>query len=153
MFCPRADPSLQTQEPRMHFCRRQVFHRKLSIQGCSFTRDCIGSVASHCSPHPTLSLASEQTLEDLKRSQGHQLGPLSFTEIHHRGYISVPLGFLTRSEIRKSQSPFVPLQDLGLFIALWVSGQRDWREKRQLESRVLTLQSGLDGLGEYWLTL
>ena len=36
------------------------------IQGCSFTRDWIGSVVSRCFPHPTLSLASEQTLKDLK---------------------------------------------------------------------------------------
>ena len=33
-------------------------------QGCSFTRDWIGAVASHCFLHPTLSLASEQTLKD-----------------------------------------------------------------------------------------
>ena len=31
-------------------------------------------VASHCFLHPTLSLASEQILKDLKRSQGHQRG-------------------------------------------------------------------------------
>ena len=72
MFCPRAGPSLQAQEPRLQFCRRQVFHRTLRKQGCSFTRNWIGAVASHCFPHPTLSLASEQTLKDLKRSQGHQ---------------------------------------------------------------------------------
>ena len=38
-FCRRAGPSLQAQEPRLQFCRRQVFHRKLRNQGCSFTRD------------------------------------------------------------------------------------------------------------------
>ena len=37
--CPRPSLSLQTQEPRLQFCRRQVFHRKLRNQGCSFTRD------------------------------------------------------------------------------------------------------------------
>ena len=94
VFYPRAGPSLQAQEPRLQFCRRQVFHHKLRNQGCSFTRDWIGAIASHCFPHPTLSLASEQTLKDLK-SQGHQcggeesgfdqLGPPDFTEIHHRG--------------------------------------------------------------------
>ena len=74
MFYPRADPSIQAQEPRLQFCRRQVFHCKLRNQGCSFTRDLIGAVASRCFPFPTrsLSLASEQTLNDLKRSQGHQ---------------------------------------------------------------------------------
>ena len=39
VFCPRADPSLKVQEPRLQFCRRQVFHRKLRNQGCSFTRN------------------------------------------------------------------------------------------------------------------
>ena len=59
VFCPRAGPSLQVQEPRLQFCRRQVFHRKLRNQGCSFIREWIGAVASRCFPHPTLSLASE----------------------------------------------------------------------------------------------
>ena len=35
VFCPRADLSLQTQEPRLQFCPRQVFHCKLRNQGCS----------------------------------------------------------------------------------------------------------------------
>ena len=48
-FCTKADLPLQTQEP-------------------------IGAVASRCFPHPTLSLASEETWKDLKRSQGHQHG-------------------------------------------------------------------------------
>ena len=39
VFCPRAGSSLQAQEPRLHFCQRQVFHLKLRNQGCSFTRD------------------------------------------------------------------------------------------------------------------
>ena len=74
MFYPRAGPSLQAQETRLQFFRRQVFNRKLGNQGCSFTRDWIGAVAPRCFPHLTLSLASEQTLKDLKRSQGHQRG-------------------------------------------------------------------------------
>ena len=74
VFCPRAGPTLQEKEPRLQFCWRQVFHRRLRNQCCSFTRDLIGVIASRCFPHPTLSLASEQTLKDLKRSQGHQLG-------------------------------------------------------------------------------
>ena len=49
----RAGPSLQAQEPRLQF-----------YQGWT------GAVVSHCFPHPTLSLASKQTLKDLKRSQG-----------------------------------------------------------------------------------
>ena len=39
MFCPMAGPSLQAQEPRLQFFRRQVFHHKLRNQGCGFTRD------------------------------------------------------------------------------------------------------------------
>ena len=54
VFCPSAGPSLQAQELRLKFFRRQVFHDKLRIQGCSFTRDSIGAVASRCIPHPTL---------------------------------------------------------------------------------------------------
>ena len=74
VFCPRAGTSLQVQEPRLQFCQRQVFHRKLRNQSCNFTREWIGAVASCCFLHPTLSLASEQTLKDLKRSQRHQHG-------------------------------------------------------------------------------
>ena len=54
MLCPRARPSLQTQEPRL------LFYQGLN-RCCSF-------------PHPILSLASEQTLVVLKRSQGPQCG-------------------------------------------------------------------------------
>ena len=99
VFCPRAGPSLQVQEPRLQLCRRQVFHCKLSNQGCSFARDWVGAVASHCFPHPTLSIASEQTLKGMKKFQRHprggqesgfsQLGPLDFTKIHHRGSMRV----------------------------------------------------------------
>ena len=35
VFCTRAGPSLQAQEPRLQLFRRQVFHRKLRNQGCS----------------------------------------------------------------------------------------------------------------------
>ena len=48
VFCPRTGPLLQAQEPRLQFCWRQVFHCKLRKQGCSFTRDWIGAVASCC---------------------------------------------------------------------------------------------------------
>ena len=71
MFCLRSGPSVQAQEPKLQFCRRQVFHRKLSTQGSSFTSDWIGAVASRWFPHPTLSLTSEQTLKDLRSSDGH----------------------------------------------------------------------------------
>ena len=74
VFCPKAGPSLQAEKPSLQLYRRQIFHRKLRNQDCSLTKDSIGAVASRCFPHPTLSLASEQTLKDLKRSQGHQRG-------------------------------------------------------------------------------
>ena len=70
VFCPKTGPSLKAEKPRLQFCRRQVFHRKLRNQGCSFTKDWIGAVASRCFPHPTLSLASEQTLKNLKDPRG-----------------------------------------------------------------------------------
>ena len=63
VFCPKAGTSLQAEKPRLRFCRRQVFHRKLRNQDCSFTRDLIGAIASRCFPRATLSLASEQTLK------------------------------------------------------------------------------------------
>ena len=74
VFCPKLGPSLQAEKPRLQFYLRQVFHRKLRNQGGSFTRDLIGAVASRCFLHPTPSLASEQTLKDLKRSQWHRHG-------------------------------------------------------------------------------
>ena len=73
-FCPKEGLLLQAQESRLQFCQRQVFHCKLRNQGCNFIRDWIGAVASCCFPYPTLSLASEQILKDLKRSKGNQLG-------------------------------------------------------------------------------
>ena len=67
----------------------QIFHCKLRNQGYSsaegrssttnsgtrlhFYQEWIGTVASRCFPHPNLSLAYEQTLKDLKRSQGHHV--------------------------------------------------------------------------------
>ena len=89
----------QTQEPRLHF-----------------TRVWIGTVASRCFSHPTLSLASEKILKDLKRSQGHQRGGKE-SELANWTLWTSPkftIGvkyqfhqwFLTRSEVRKSQSTF-----------------------------------------------
>ena len=54
VFCPRASPSLDAQEPRLQFCWRQVFHHKLRNQGYSFTRDWIGAVPSPCFPQSFL---------------------------------------------------------------------------------------------------
>ena len=49
-FCPRTGPSLKVQEPRLQFCRRQVFHRKLKIQGCKFNEE-----LNRCGSFPLLS--------------------------------------------------------------------------------------------------
>ena len=73
VFCPRAGPSLQTQAPRLQFCPKAGLslltqEPRLHYQGW------ISVVAFRCFPHPTLSLASEQILKDLKRSQGHERG-------------------------------------------------------------------------------
>ena len=73
VFCPKAGPSLHAEKPRLQFCRRQVFHFKLRNQGCSFTMDLIGEIASRCFLHHTLSLASEQTLKDLKRGTNEEV--------------------------------------------------------------------------------
>ena len=65
VFCPRAVPSLNAQEPRLHFCRRQVFHRKLRNQGCSFTKmNRCGSFPFLSKPHSLFSIWT-----DLKRSE------------------------------------------------------------------------------------
>ena len=70
--------------------------------------DRIGAVASSCFAHPTLSLASGQALKDLKRSQGHQRGgeERDLANGVLRTSPKFTIGFLIRSEIRKSQSPF-----------------------------------------------
>ena len=62
VFCPRADPSLQAQELRLQFCRRQVFYRELRNQGCSFTR--CGSFPLLPAPHSLFSIWT-----NLKRSE------------------------------------------------------------------------------------
>ena len=74
LFCPRADPSLQTQEPRPQFCSKVGLPPQTQEPRLQFYQGLIVTVASRCFPHPTLSSASEQTLKDLKRSQAHQLG-------------------------------------------------------------------------------
>ena len=69
VFCPRAGSSLQTQEPRLQFCPKAGLTPQTQEQRSQFFY-----IASCCFPHPTLSLSSEQTLKDLKRSQDHQRG-------------------------------------------------------------------------------
>ena len=66
----RAGLSLHTQAPRLQLCPRQVFLCKLRNQDCNFNRDKQVRQLPVDFPHPTLSLASEQTLNYLKRSTG-----------------------------------------------------------------------------------
>ena len=74
VFCPRAGPSLQTQGLRPQFCSKAGVPPQMQEPRLQFYYGRIGAVASRCFPHPTLSLASEQTLKDLKRYQGHKRG-------------------------------------------------------------------------------
>ena len=82
VFCPRSGPSLQTQEPRLQFYLRQVFHHNLRKQGCSSaegrssntnskTKAAILPGMNRCGSFPLLSaphsLSSIWT--DLERSQ------------------------------------------------------------------------------------
>ena len=94
---PKASIPLQTQEPRLQF-----------YQGW------IGAVTSRCFFHPTLSLASEQTLKGWEDTRGTnvEVRRVDLTnwalQTLPKFTISVLSGFLTRAEIRKSQSPFAP---------------------------------------------
>ena len=116
VFSPRAGLSLQAKEPRLHFCRRQVFHRKLGNQGCSFTRDGICAVASRCFPHTTLSLVSEHTLNRTAKIRtaptcrwGERIWLSGPSGLHRNSPQCLNISSIRvsdRSEIRKSQSPF-----------------------------------------------
>ena len=59
VFCPRAGISLQIQEPRIQFCPKAGLLPHLGTKVAVFYR-LIGAVASHCFPHPTLSLTSDR---------------------------------------------------------------------------------------------
>ena len=89
VFCLRAGLSLQTQAPRLQFHPKAGLPPQTQERRLQFYKGWIGAVAFCCSLYSTLSLAYEQTLKDMKRSQGHvcgskesgfgQLGPLDFT--------------------------------------------------------------------------
>ena len=71
---PTAGLSLQIQASRLPFCPKTGLPPQNKEPRLLFYYGWIGAVASRCSPHPALFLASEQTLKDLKSSQGHQHG-------------------------------------------------------------------------------
>ena len=60
LFCTRASLSLQTQAPRLQFCPKADLPLQSQESRLQFYQGWIGTVTSHCFPHPTLSLASEK---------------------------------------------------------------------------------------------
>ena len=71
---PRAGLSLQTQAPRLQLCTKAGLPPQTQE-----TRVAVLITMSRCGSFPlfsapTLSLASEQPLKDLKRDQGHNRG-------------------------------------------------------------------------------
>ena len=132
LFCSKVDPSLQAQERRLQFCRRQVFHSKLRNRGCNFTRVWIGAVVSRCFPYPTRSFASEKTLKIWKDNSGSAwrwgeriwlIGPsgLHRNSPQRLNWSSIRF-FFTRSEIRKYQSSFSSYGKLSTF-NFWKNGR------------------------------
>ena len=115
----------------MHFRLRQIFHRKFRNRGCSFTTDLIGAVASCCFLHPSLSLASEQTLNDLKRSQGHQRGgeESGFGQTRPSGlHRNSPQG-LNISSIKvfdQIRDPEIPINLRPLYSVIRTEYKKDW---------------------------
>ena len=118
-FWPKAGLPLQTQEPRLQFCGRQVFHRKLMNQGCFLPG------INRCDSFPLLFAPhSLYVWTDLKKSEKIPRGlnvelrrvnltnwalrtsPKFTTGVKYQ--FQVPSGFLTRTKIQKSQSPFAP---------------------------------------------
>ena len=130
-FCPRAGPALQAQEHRLQLWQRQVFHRKPGDQGCSCKRDWIGMVAFRCFQHSSLSLfsvwtglkISEKIPEAPSWRQGEWIwltGPSRFHRNSPQGFnYQFHQGFLTRSDIQKSQSPFAPCYSYTVKCGLW----------------------------------
>ena len=106
---PKAGLPPQTQEPRM-----QIYQ---GLNRCGSFR---------CFPHPILSLVYEQILKDLKRFQENQrggeesgLGYLGASELHRNSPERLNISsirVLTRSEIRKSQSPFAHIYIIKMII-------------------------------------
>ena len=74
VFCPRAGPSLQTQELRPQFCSKADLTLQTLEPRLQFYWGWIGAIVSRCFPHPTLSLTSGQILKNLKRSQESKRG-------------------------------------------------------------------------------
>ena len=108
-FSPRASPSLQAQVTVLQFCRMQVFHCKLRNQGYCFTRDRCGSILLLSAPNSLASERSEKIPGAPTWRWGEWIwltGPSGFHRNSPQELNIVPSGFLTRSDIRKSQSPF-----------------------------------------------
>ena len=113
-FCPRAGPSLQTQEPRPQLCSKAGLPpqtQEPTLQILLGMERC-GNFPLLSAPHYLFSIWT-----DFKRSEkipgapawkwGEWIwltGPSGLHRNSPQGLKSVPSGFLTRSEIRKSQS-------------------------------------------------
>ena len=119
VFCLRSGLSLQTQEPRLQFYPRQVFHWKLRNQGCSFLGiNRCGSFPLLSAPHSLFSIWTDiKTPEKIPGAPvwkwGEWLWLTGPSELHRNSPQGLGLNissircFFTRSEIRKSQSPFL----------------------------------------------
>ena len=125
VFWPRAGPSLQVQKPRLQFCRRLVFHRKLRRPRMQFYQGLnkCGSFPLLSTPHSPFSIWT-----DLKRSEkspGAQAwrwgewiwvtGPSGLHRNQSQGLNISSLRVLTRSEIRKKE-PNSPYKFLHILI-------------------------------------
>ena len=74
-FCQMRDPEIPiTLRPTNNSSAEGRSSTRNSGTKAAVLLDIYGAGASRCFPHPTFSLASEQTLKDLKRSQEHQRG-------------------------------------------------------------------------------
>ena len=77
---PSSSPSECSPQEQVFQCKRRNLGcssaegRSSTTNSVTKTAVLLGEVASRCFPHHTLSLAFEQILKDLKRSQGHQRG-------------------------------------------------------------------------------
>ena len=113
VFYPRADPSLQTQAPRLQFYPKAGLPLQTQVPRLQFYYGRIGVVASCCFPHPTLSLASEQTLKD-PRDTKEEVRRVNLTNWALRTSpqglnISFIRGFWPDQRSRNPNHPFPPM--------------------------------------------
>ena len=118
MFYPRAGLSLQNQETRLQFCSKAGIPLQTQGPGLQFYQglNTCGCFPLLSAPHSLFSIwtdlrSSEKITGAPTWMWGEWIwltGPSGLHRNSPHGIISVSSGFLTRSEIRKSQSPFAP---------------------------------------------